>query len=60
LSDLIAEVQEGVKEAIQKAHSYGKPFRFWVTPDTGKAWKAFAQFGEDYINTYKPCQVSNF
>ena len=60
LSDLSSEDQEIIKEAIQKAHSYGKPFRFWATPDTEKAWKTFAQLGVDYINTDQPCQASSF
>ena len=60
LSDLSTEDQERIKEAIQRAHFYGKPFRFWATPDTEKAWKTFAQFGVDYVNTDKPCQSSNY
>ena len=60
LSDLSAEDQVRIKEVIKKAHSYGKPFRFWATPDTEKAWKTFAQFGVDYINTDKLCQSSNY
>ena len=60
LSDLSTEDQVRIKEVIKKAHSYGKPFRFWATPDTEKAWKTFAQFGVDYINTDKLCQSSNY
>ncbi|MDA7758053.1 phosphatidylinositol-specific phospholipase C/glycerophosphodiester phosphodiesterase family protein [bacterium] len=60
LSDLSFEDQEIIKGVIQKAHSYGKPFRFWATPDTEKAWKTFAQLGVDYINTDQPCQASSF
>ena len=60
LSDLSTEDQVRIKEVIKKAHSYGKPFRFWATPDTEKAWKTFAQFGVDYINTDKLCQYSNY
>ncbi|MDC3239000.1 hypothetical protein OAT74_04365 [Flavobacteriaceae bacterium] len=60
LSDLSFEDEGIIKGIIQKAHTYGKPFRFWATPDTEKAWKTFAQLGVDYINTDKPCQTSNF
>ena len=60
MSDLSFEDEGIIKGIIQKAHTYGKPFRFWATPDTEKAWKTFAQLGVDYINTDKPCQTSNF
>lgn len=43
-----------IQAVIDKAHSYGKPFRFWGTPDTLKAWKMFATWGVDYINTDRP------
>jgi len=60
LSDLSFEDEGIIKGIIQKAHTYGKPFRFWATPDTEKAWKTFAQLGVDYINTDQPCQASSF
>ncbi len=43
-----------VKAVIEKAHSYNKPFRFWATPDSKTAWKAFHDLGVDYINTDMP------
>ena len=49
-----------VKKAIQKAHNFKKPFRFWDTPDTKTAWARFSQLGVDYINTDKPEQVSPY
>ncbi len=39
---------------IKKAHTLGKPFRFWATPDTKTAWKALAALDVDFINTDKP------
>jgi alkaline phosphatase len=42
---------KNVKNTIDKAHSYNKPFRFWGAPDSKTAWKAFLDFGVDYINT---------
>ncbi|MGP1992968.1 alkaline phosphatase [Zobellia laminariae] len=49
-----------VKTVIDKAHSYGKPFRFWATPDSKTAWKAFAELGVDYINTDMPFESSTY
>ncbi|APA65017.1 alkaline phosphatase [Maribacter sp. 1_2014MBL_MicDiv] len=43
-----------VTEAINKAHALNKPFRFWATPDSKSAWKAFVDMGVDYINTDMP------
>ncbi|SHJ00885.1 alkaline phosphatase [Arenibacter nanhaiticus] len=51
---LTMEDLESVKNTIEKAHSFGKPFRFWGTPDSKTAWKAFLDLGVDYINTDKP------
>lgn len=45
---------ESIKAVIDKAHSYGKPFRFWGAPDSKTAWKAFKDLGVDYINTDMP------
>ncbi len=49
-----------VKAAVEKAHSYGKPFRFWATPDSKSAWKAFTDLGIDFINTDKPFEASTY
>jgi len=45
---------KALKTAVDKAHTYGKPFRFWGTPDTALAWKTFAKMGVDFINTDSP------
>lgn len=49
-----------VEETIDKAHSYGKPFRFWATPDSKTAWRALAKLGVDYINTDTPFSCGEF
>jgi alkaline phosphatase len=49
-----------LEEAIQKAHSMGKPIRFWGTPDGITAWNVFYTMGVDYINTDKPEACANF
>lgn len=43
-----------VINVITKAHELGKPFRFWGTPDSKSAWKAFVDMGVDFINTDMP------
>ncbi|MCK0191097.1 alkaline phosphatase [Arenibacter sp. F20364] len=55
---LTAQDLEKVKTTIDKAHSYNKPFRFWATPDSKTAWKAFHDLGVDYINTDMPDKSS--
>ncbi len=48
---LVDEDLQKVKKVIAKAHALNKPFRFWGTPDSKTAWKAFADLGVDYVNT---------
>jgi len=49
-----------IKELIDKAHVYKKPFRFWGAPDTPLAWKTFYNLGVDFINTDQPLECSNY
>src|SRR6056297_238303 len=51
---LTKEDLERVTAVVEKAHSFGKPFRFWATPDSKTAWKAMVDIGVDYINTDHP------
>lgn len=39
---------------IKEAKTFGKPIRFWGTPDSKTAWEFFVNTGVDYINTDKP------
>ena len=57
---LTAEDFELVTKTIQKAHDFNKPFRFWGTPDSKTAWKAFAKMGVDYINTDTPFECVQY
>ncbi|MCM4171076.1 alkaline phosphatase [Arenibacter sp. TNZ] len=57
---LTAEDLQKVKATIDKAHSFNKPFRFWATPDSKTAWKAFNDLGVDYINTDMPDKASAY
>lgn len=49
-----------VSQAIQKAKSSGKPFRFWATPDTKTAWARLARLGVDFINTDEPALATQY
>ena len=49
-----------VKSTIDKAHTYAKPFRFWGTPDSKTAWKAFLDLGVDFINTDMPYASTSY
>lgn len=49
-----------MKEIVEKAHSYNKPFRFWATPDTELAWKTLSQMGIDFVNTDKPAECAEY
>jgi alkaline phosphatase len=57
---LTADDYKTVKSVIDKAHSYSKPFRFWGSPDSKTAWKAFMDLGVDYINTDLPYASSSY
>lgn len=57
---LTREDLEVVKATIDKAHSFGKPFRYWGAPDSKTAWKAFVDLGMDYINTDMPAKSSAY
>lgn len=57
---LTIEDYKTVKEIIDKAHSFNKPFRFWGCPDSKTAWKAFAELGVDFINTDMPFKASKY
>ena len=57
---LTTEDYKGIKTAIDKAHSYNKPFRFWAAPDSKTAWKAFSDLGVDFINTDLPYESARY
>src|SRR5690606_34484904 len=49
-----------VAQTIHKAHSFGKPFRFWATPDSKTSWKALTDMGVDFINTDMPFACASY
>jgi alkaline phosphatase len=50
----------GLQEFIDHVHSFQKPVRFWASPDSKTAWKAFNEMGVDYINTDKPIEAASY
>ncbi|WP_405380775.1 alkaline phosphatase [Maribacter sp. LLG6340-A2] len=57
---LTAEDYSKVSGVIAKAHELNKPFRFWATPDSKTAWKAFTDLGVDLINTDMPYECVSY
>ncbi|SFB27329.1 alkaline phosphatase [Algoriphagus aquimarinus] len=49
-----------LQEFIDLVHSFDKPVRFWGSPDSKSAWKAFHEMGEDYINTDHPIEAAAY
>ena len=40
-----------IDSAINKAHAFNKPIRFWGAPDVKPAWLQFTNMNVDYLNT---------
>ncbi len=57
----IVEAQKTkLEEFIALVHSFQKPVRFWASPDSKSAWKAFYDMGLDYINTDQPAIAQSY
>lgn len=57
---IISPEKEKLNQIIDKVHSWGKPIRFWGTPDGVNAWNTFHEMGIDIINTDKPELCTDF
>lgn len=57
---IVEEEKEKLHAFIKEVHSFGKPVRFWGTPDSKSAWKAFHELGIDYINTDMPYEAMQY
>ena len=57
---IIAPEKDKINQVIHKVHNWGKPVRFWGTPDGVTAWNTFHDIGIDIINTDKPELCSDF
>ena len=57
---MVEEQRVKVQDFIDLVHSFDKPVRFWGSPDSKSAWKAFHEMGEDYINTDHPIDAAYY
>lgn len=57
---MVEDQRENLQQFIDLVHSFDKPVRFWGTPDSKTAWKAFYEMGVDYINTDKPYEANSY
>ncbi len=57
---IVESEQEKLSAFIDLVHSFNKPVRFWASPDSKSAWKAFHDMGIDYINTDQPYEANNY
>ena len=46
--------------AVEVAHSLGKPFRFWASPDNETGWRLAASIGADFLNTDRIDALADF
>lgn len=49
-----------LEEFIAAVHSFHKPVRFWASPDSKTAWRAFYDMGVDYVNTDQPANAKRY
>jgi len=57
---MVEEQRVKIQDFIDLVHSFDKPVRFWGSPDSKSAWKAFHEMGEDYINTDHPIAAAAY
>jgi alkaline phosphatase len=49
--ELTTSDKKRIQEVLNKAHSWGRPMRFWATPDFTNAWIKLLKLGVDVLNT---------
>lgn len=57
---IVQSERDSLVSFISKVHSFDKHVRFWASPDSKSAWKAFADLGIDYINTDQPYEANQY
>jgi len=57
---IVQEEREKLVSFIDEVHSFDRPVRFWATPESKSAWKAFYDLGIDYINTDMPYEADKY
>ena len=51
---------EMVMDAVERAHSHGKPIRFWGAPENETVYHVFYSLGIDYMNSDHPDECALF
>lgn len=51
---ILPEEADRIREAVDRAHGWGKPVRFWNAPEGPTVYYTFYDMGIDYINTDQP------
>jgi len=49
--ELTTSDKKQVQEVLRKVHTWGKPMRFWASPDFTNAWIKLSKMGVDVLNT---------
>jgi alkaline phosphatase len=57
---IVQSEREKLESFISLVHSFDRPVRFWASPDSKSAWKAFQDLGVDYINTDQPFEAQKY
>lgn len=57
---MLPDQEAKVREAVAKAHSLGKPIRFWATPECESTYYTFYNLGIDFVNTDHPAVCAGF
>ncbi|HSF53626.1 MAG TPA: alkaline phosphatase [Algoriphagus sp.] len=57
---IVAAEKTKLEEFISLVHSFEKPVRFWASPDSKSAWRAFHEMGVDFINTDQPGNAKTY
>jgi alkaline phosphatase len=57
---IVESEREKLVSFIEMVHSFDRPVRFWASPDSKSAWRAFLDLGVDYINTDQPYEAKKY
>ncbi len=57
---IVDDQEARLYEAIDRAHSQGKPIRFWGAPESVAVYYVFYNMGIDFINTDRPEEAAAF
>lgn len=52
--------EKRIAEVLKKAKSTKKPFRFWASPDSKRAWRVLSEMDVDIINTDHPFKCVDY